>query len=169
MPLHGSYLSDLLPGFVVMSLGAGSVFVSVTAAANAGVPSDKAGLAAGLLNSSQQVGSALGLAVLSAVAITRTDHLVAAQVSPVLAADAGYHQALLVGSHLDGRRGFDRPAHRQHPEAAPMVMVNAEVALSRSRRKAALREPSPGIMSEMTDSVSGQATAPGGGRGSESG
>jgi hypothetical protein len=70
-------VSDLLPGFLVMSLGAGSVFVSVTAAANAGVPSDKAGLAAGLLNSSQQIGSALGLAILSAVAITHTNHLIA--------------------------------------------------------------------------------------------
>src|SRR5207248_495709 len=79
VPLHGSYVSDLLPGFVVMSLGAGSVFVSVTAAANAGVPSDKAGLAAGLLNSSQQIGSALGLAILSAVAVTRPHHLTAAQ------------------------------------------------------------------------------------------
>ena len=98
VPLHGSYVSDLLPGFLVMSLGAGSVFVSVTAAANAGVPSSKAGLAAGLLNSSQQVGSALGLAVLSAVAITRTSHLIAARVSPVVAADAGYHRALLTGS-----------------------------------------------------------------------
>ena len=47
VPLHGSYPRDLLPGFLVMSLGAGSVFVSVTAAANAGVPSDQAGLAAG--------------------------------------------------------------------------------------------------------------------------
>jgi len=78
VPLHGSYVSDLLPGFVVMSLGAGSVFVAVTTAANAGVPSDKAGLAAGLLNSSQQVGSALGLAILSAIAITHTNHLIAA-------------------------------------------------------------------------------------------
>ncbi len=59
LPLHGSYLTDLLPGFLVMSLGAGSVFVSVAAAANAGVPGDKAGLAAGLLNSSQQVGRPL--------------------------------------------------------------------------------------------------------------
>jgi hypothetical protein len=88
VPLHGSYVSDLLPGFLVMSLGAGSVFVSVTAAANAGVPSDKAGLAAGLLNSSQQIGSALGLAILSAVAITRTNHLMAAHVPHFVAADA---------------------------------------------------------------------------------
>src|SRR5690242_14594106 len=105
-PLHGSYARDLLPGFLVMSLGAGSVFVSVTAAANAGVPSDKAGLAAGLLNSSQQVGSSLGLAVLSAVAITRTSDLLAGRASHVAAAAAGYHQALILGAILMAAAGL---------------------------------------------------------------
>ena len=127
VPLHGSYVSDLLPGFVVMSLGAGSVFVSVTAAANAGVPSDKAGLAAGLLNSSQQVGSALGLAILSAVAITRTNHLMAAEVSPALASDAGYHQALLVGSILMAAAALVALRIGNTRKPAPLVMVNAEV------------------------------------------
>jgi EmrB/QacA subfamily drug resistance transporter len=128
VPLHGSYVSDLLPGFLVMSLGAGSVFVSVTAAANAGVPADKAGLAAGLLNSSQQVGSALGLAILSAVAITRTNHLIAAQVPPAVASDAGYHQALLVGGVLMAAAALLalRIGNTRNP--APLVMVNAEAA-----------------------------------------
>jgi predicted MFS family arabinose efflux permease len=128
VPLHGSYASDLLPGFVVMSLGAGSVFVSVAAAANAGVPSDKAGLAAGLLNSSQQVGSALGLAILSAVAITRTSHLIAAQASPAVAADAGYHQALLAGSILMAAASLLalRIGNTRNP--APLVMVSTEAA-----------------------------------------
>jgi hypothetical protein len=127
VPVHGSYLTDLLPGFLVMSLGAGSVFVSVAAAANAGVPSDKAGLAAGLLNSSQQVGSALGLAILSAVAITRTDHLIAAQVPRVVASDAGYHQALLVGSILMAAAALLalRIGNTRNP--APLVMVSTEV------------------------------------------
>jgi EmrB/QacA subfamily drug resistance transporter len=128
VPLHGSYASDLLPGFVVMSLGAGAVFVSVTAAANAGVPSDKAGLAAGLLNSSQQVGSALGLAILSAVAITRTSHLIAAQVSPVVAADAGYHQALLAGSILMAAAALLALRIGNTRSPAPLVMVSAEAA-----------------------------------------
>jgi hypothetical protein len=126
VPLHGSYVSDLLPGFLVMSLGAGSVFVSVTAAANAGVPSDKAGLAAGLLNSSQQVGSALGLAILSAVAITRTDHLIAAQASPVVAADAGYHQALLVGGILMAAAALLALRIGNTRDRPPLVMVSAE-------------------------------------------
>jgi EmrB/QacA subfamily drug resistance transporter len=127
VPLHGSYMSDLLPGFLVMSLGAGSVFVSVTAAANAGVPSDKAGLAAGLLNSSQQVGSALGLAILSAVAITRTDHLIAAQASHVVAADAGYHQALLVGSIMMAAAAVLALRIGNTRQAAPLAMVSTEL------------------------------------------
>jgi len=128
VPLHGSYVSDLLPGFLVMSVGAGSVFVSVAAAANAGVPADKAGLAAGLLNSSQQVGSALGLAILSAVAITRTNNLLAAQVPHAVAADAGYHRALLVGSILMAAAALLALRIGNTRRAAPMVMVNTELA-----------------------------------------
>jgi MFS family permease len=128
VPLHGSYLIDILPGFVVMSLGAGAVFVSVTAAANAGVPADKAGLAAGLLNSSQQVGSALGLAILSAVAITHTDNLLASGSAHLVAADAGYHFALLVGAVMMAAAALIALRIGNTHEAAPMVMVSADVA-----------------------------------------
>jgi EmrB/QacA subfamily drug resistance transporter len=127
VPLHGLYVSDLLPGFLVMSLGAGAVFVSVTAAANAGVPSDKAGLAAGLLNSSQQIGSALGLAVLSAVAITRTNNLIAAHVPHFVAADGGYHRALLVGGIVMAAAALLALRIGNTRKAAPLVMVNAEL------------------------------------------
>jgi EmrB/QacA subfamily drug resistance transporter len=136
-PLHGSYVSDLLPGFLVMSLGAGSVFVSVTAAANAGVPSDKAGLAAGLLNSSQQIGSALGLAILSAVAITRTNHLMAAHVPHFVAADAGYHRALLVGGILMAAAAVLALRIGNTREAAPLVMVSTELPPEPGRAAAA--------------------------------
>ena len=78
-----------------MSVGLGAVFVSVTAAANAGVPADKAGLAAGLLNTSQQLGTALGLAIFSATATSRTSALLAARVPRAEALTAGFHQALL--------------------------------------------------------------------------
>jgi len=126
VPLTGSYVTDLLPGFLLLSLGAGPVFISVTAAANAGVPPGRAGLAAGLLNSSQQVGSALGLAILSAVAITSTDHLVAAHVSPAVAADAGFHRALLVGSIVMAAAAAIATRIGNTREAAPLVMVNDE-------------------------------------------
>ena len=126
VPLTGSYVTDLLPGFLLLSLGAGPVFISVTAAANAGVPPGRAGLAAGLLNSSQQVGSALGLAILSAVAITSTDHLVAAHVSSAVAADAGFHRALLVGSIVMAAAAAIATRIGNTREAAPLVMVNDE-------------------------------------------
>jgi len=128
LPLHGSYVTDLLPGFLVMSLGAGSVFVSIAAAANAGVPGDKAGLAAGLLNASQQVGSALGLAILSVLAITRTGDLIAAGASPAAALDAGYHRALLVGSLLMAAAALIALRISNTRAAAPLVLVNTETA-----------------------------------------
>ena len=126
VPLTGSYVPDLLPGFLLLSLGAGPVFISVTAAANAGVPPGRAGLAAGLLNSSQQVGSALGLAVLSAVAITRTGHLIAAHASPAVAADAGFHRALLVGSIVMAAAAVIATRIGNTRGAAPVVMVDAQ-------------------------------------------
>jgi MFS family permease len=98
IPVHGSYLADLLPGMMVMSLGLGAVFVSVATAANAGVPADKAGLAAALLNASQQVGGALGLAIFSAIATSRTTDLLAAHTPPPEALTSGFHRALLTSS-----------------------------------------------------------------------
>jgi EmrB/QacA subfamily drug resistance transporter len=100
IPVHGSYLSDLLPGMLVLSLGVGPVFVGVTTAANAGVPADKAGLAASLLNASQQVGGALGLAIFTAVATSQTNHLLAAHTPVAHALTSGFQQALLIGSIL---------------------------------------------------------------------
>jgi EmrB/QacA subfamily drug resistance transporter len=98
IPVHGSYLSDLLPGMLVLSIGFGPVFVGVTTAANAGVPADRAGLAASLLNASQQLGGALGLAIFSALATARTHHLLAAHTGTAHALTAGFQRALLVGS-----------------------------------------------------------------------
>jgi EmrB/QacA subfamily drug resistance transporter len=98
IPLHGSYVPDVLPGLVAMALGFGAVFVGTTTAANAGIPSDKAGLAAGLLSTSQQIGMALGLAVLSAIATARTDDLLAAHATRPEALTSGYQRALLVCS-----------------------------------------------------------------------
>ncbi len=96
IPVDGSYVSDLLPGMVVMSLGVGPVFVGVTTAANAGVPGDKAGLAASLVNASQQLGGALGLAIMTALATSRTNHLLADGVSRPEALTSGFQRALLV-------------------------------------------------------------------------
>jgi EmrB/QacA subfamily drug resistance transporter len=100
IPVHGTFLSDLLPGMLVLSVGIGPVFVGVTTAANAGVSADKAGLAASLLNASQQVGGALGLAIFTAIATSRTHHLLAAHAPVPNALTAGFQRALLVGAIL---------------------------------------------------------------------
>ena len=98
IPVHGSYLADLLPGLMIMSIGLGFVFVGVNTAANAGVPEDKAGLAAALINTSTWVGGALGLAIFSVVATTRTTHLLARGVAQPDALTWGFHRALVACS-----------------------------------------------------------------------
>ncbi|TDC91239.1 MFS transporter [Actinomadura sp. 7K507] len=98
IPVDGHYLTDLLPGLVITSLGLGLAFVSVTTAANANVPPDKAGLAAALLNASQQLGGALGLAIFSAVAASHTDNLIADRKPAPEAFTSGFSRALLAGA-----------------------------------------------------------------------
>jgi EmrB/QacA subfamily drug resistance transporter len=127
IPVHGSYPADLLPGLVVMSIGLGAVFVAVTTAANAGVPADRAGLAAGLLNTSLQLGSALGLALFSAAATARTDHLLAAHTAAPEAATSGYGRALfacglaVVAAAVIALRATNTRGHapRTDPSATP--------------------------------------------------
>ena len=135
IPVHGSFLTDLLPGMLVMSVGIGAMFVAVATAANAGVRPDQAGLAAALLNSAQQVGGALGLAVLSAIATARSSHLLAAGAPLPDALTSGFQRALLAGSIAlaasaiiafwvaNTREQADpAPASRQpEPESAPAI------------------------------------------------
>jgi EmrB/QacA subfamily drug resistance transporter len=98
VPADASYVADLLPGLVVMSIGLGAVFIAVTTAANAGVPADEAGFAAGLLNTSLQLGSALGLAIFSAVATARTGDALAGGATREAALTAGYGRAILAAA-----------------------------------------------------------------------
>jgi EmrB/QacA subfamily drug resistance transporter len=69
---NGTYLADVLPGLIPISIGMGLTFVPVTLLATSGVEHEDAGLASGLFNTSQQVGGALGLAILSTLAVDRT-------------------------------------------------------------------------------------------------
>src|SRR5579863_2024013 len=98
IPVHGSYLTDLLPGLVVMAFGLGAVMVGVQNAANAGVPADKAGLAAALITTSATVGAALGLAILTAIATSQTTHLIATHANTAHALTGGFHTALVACS-----------------------------------------------------------------------
>jgi EmrB/QacA subfamily drug resistance transporter len=95
IPVHGSYVSDLLPGLLIMSAGLGAVFVGVTTAAQAGVPPDKAGLAAALINTSTWLGAALGVAIASAISTSRAHHLLADHATVHDALTSGFQRALL--------------------------------------------------------------------------
>lgn len=98
-PTEGSYVADILPGLLVVSLGGGGVFVGAATAANDGVGEERAGLAAGLLNTGQQVGTALGLAILSALATAHTTALLHGGHTTVAEAAAhGYARALFGGA-----------------------------------------------------------------------
>src|SRR5215217_269507 len=72
IPVDGSYLADVLPSLVVTSLGMGAVFMPLTLIATTGLKDEDQGLASGLFNTSQQIGGALGLAILSTVAASKT-------------------------------------------------------------------------------------------------
>jgi EmrB/QacA subfamily drug resistance transporter len=74
---HGSYVGDILFPSLLAAVGLGLAFVPMTIAAVSGVRADEAGLASGLINTSQQVGGALGLAILAAIANGRTEHALA--------------------------------------------------------------------------------------------
>ncbi|MFC4050476.1 MFS transporter [Actinomadura syzygii] len=127
IPVDGAYLPDLLPGLLVTSLGLGVAFVSITTAANANVPADKAGLAAALLNASQQIGGALGLAIFSAVATSRTSHALATGKPVPEALTSGFARALLVCAIFVAAAALVsvRAAHTRgeatdaHPEPVP--------------------------------------------------
>ncbi|MEY9934758.1 EmrB/QacA subfamily drug resistance transporter [Catenulispora sp. GP43] len=94
LKVHGSYVSGMLPGMVIMAIGLGLLFVAISTAANAGVPHHQAGLAAALLNASQQVGGALGLAVFAAVSTARLNHELKQGVRPTAAFTSGLSWAL---------------------------------------------------------------------------
>jgi EmrB/QacA subfamily drug resistance transporter len=86
--VNGSYLSDLLPGFLLISVGLGFSFVPISIAALAGVQPAEAGLASGLFNTSQQIGGALGIAALTSIATSRTtDEVASGHALPVALTD----------------------------------------------------------------------------------
>jgi len=110
IPVAGTYLGDLLPGLMVMAVGMGLTFVPITLIATTNVEEDDAGLASGLLNTSQQLGGAIGLAVLSTLAANTTSGALAAlghapnALAQVTALVSGFHVAFLVGAFLNVRR-----------------------------------------------------------------
>ena len=102
IPVDGHYWPDLLPAYITFALGLAFAFVPVTIAAVSNVSPDDSGLASGLINTSQQVGGALGLAILASIANSRTDALMAdaggAASALPNALTEGFQTAFLVGA-----------------------------------------------------------------------
>ena len=94
----GSYLGDLLPGFLLIAVGLGFSFVPISIAALAGIEAAEAGLASGLINTSQQIGGALGIAALSTIATTRTSDAIATGSTQASALVTGFHGAFVAGA-----------------------------------------------------------------------
>jgi hypothetical protein len=93
----GSYVGDLLPGFLLIAVGLGFSFVPISIAALAGIQPAEAGLASGLINTSQQIGGALGIAALSTIATSRTSDSLAGGATQAQALVDGFHGAFFAG------------------------------------------------------------------------
>lgn len=97
-PVDGNVLIDVVPGMLLLGLGAGTAFNPLLLAAMSDVEPQEAGLASGIVNTSFMMGGALGLAILASVAGARTDTLLGGGESELAALAGGYHAAFLVGA-----------------------------------------------------------------------
>ncbi len=100
VPVDGTYVVDVLPVMVVMSVGIGVSFPPLIALAMSGAGMENAGLASGIVNTSAQVGGALGLAILATVSASRTEHLAASGEATAQALTGGYHLAFFIAAGL---------------------------------------------------------------------
>jgi len=123
----GSYVGDLLPGFLLIAVGLGFSFVPISIAALAGIQESEAGLASGLFNTSQQIGGALGIAALSAIATSTTENGVASGTAVPQALTDGFQSAfvwggiiaavgILVGLVLVRQSDLEAPVEETVPE-----------------------------------------------------
>jgi EmrB/QacA subfamily drug resistance transporter len=99
-PVGGSYVGDLLPSMVLVGIGAGLSFPALMTLAMSGADPSDAGLASGLVNTTQQVGGALGLAVLATLSSTHTNNLLHSGQATASALTGGYHFAWAIGTAL---------------------------------------------------------------------
>jgi MFS family permease len=98
VPVHGSFVVDILPSMVLIGIGGGLAFNPVLMAAMSDVEPKDAGLASGIANTAFMMGGAVGLAVLASAAAAHTRSLVASGHSAAAALTGGYHLAFLLGA-----------------------------------------------------------------------
>jgi EmrB/QacA subfamily drug resistance transporter len=134
-PVDASYVIDLLPAMILIGLGAGLGFPSLMTLAMSGATESDSGLASGLVNTSVQVGGAVGLAVLATFATERTDRLLADGESAATALNSGYHLAYLIGAGL------------------VLVAIAVAVSVLRSRLPEAAAEPLTELPAEPVEAA----------------
>ncbi len=126
---HGSYFPDIFFGLLLCGLGIGLAFVTATVAALAGVAEHQSGLASGLSNTALQIGTALGVAIVTTVAVSRSQEYLAANkgANPLVVLTKGYQSAFLACAVLAGiglaltllLPGRPRTAAHESPELVP--------------------------------------------------
>jgi MFS family permease len=99
-PVDGSYVRHVLPAMILLAFGAGVCFPAPMTLAMSGATQSDAGLASGLVNTTAQVGGALGLAVLATLSATRSENLIDGGEATASALTSGYHLAFLIGAGL---------------------------------------------------------------------
>jgi EmrB/QacA subfamily drug resistance transporter len=100
VPVEGNYLTDVLPVMLLLGVGGGLAFPSLATLAMSDATASDSGLISGLINTTQQVGGALGLAVLATLSTSRTDALLATGAASAEALTGGYHLAFVIGAAL---------------------------------------------------------------------
>jgi EmrB/QacA subfamily drug resistance transporter len=121
VPVDGDYVTDVLPTMILLGTGAGLCFPALMTLAMSGATQSDAGLASGLVNTTAQVGGALGLAVLATLSASRSDDLVARGESAAAALTGGYHVAFWIAAGLIGAAivvalAVLQPAPKPHAE-----------------------------------------------------
>jgi EmrB/QacA subfamily drug resistance transporter len=126
-PADGTFVIDVLPGMILLGLGAGIAFNPVLLAAMSDVAPSESGLASGVVNTSFMMGGALGLAVLASLAAARTETLLAAGADPLSALTGGYHLAFFVGAAF----------------AAAAALLGAALLLTKGQTSSGERDDAP--------------------------
>ncbi len=138
-PVDGDYLADLLAPMLLIGVGIGISFPSLMTLAMSGATPSDAGLASGVVNTSAQVGGAIGLAVLATLAAERTDGLLSDGASHAAALNSGFHLAYLVGAGLVGvALAIAIFVLRSEPMPDPAAMAEAEAS---KEEQGGAREP----------------------------
>jgi EmrB/QacA subfamily drug resistance transporter len=129
-PVDATFVADLLAPMTLMGLGAGLAFPALMSLAMSGVEMEDSGLASGLVNTSVQVGGAIGLAILATLATERTESLTSSGESAAAALNSGYHLAYLIGAALIGIAVVVAVAFLRSPDLSAHTDTEREAELA---------------------------------------